>query len=276
MGRIAAIIVAAAVAAFSGNALAQQPIDFAQVGIKTIDLGKNTYRLEGAGRQHHGRGRHRRHHRRRQPVRTALRQDQGGDHGDLAAAREVSRSPRTITAIIPAASSASRTTARSAWRRTTSVSALPPERPTASPATRRRRGRRPASRSRPISAARTTVETGGRKALLTHVNNAHTDGDTFVYFADANVLATGDLMSNTKRYQSIDFANGGDIRGVIKAMDAMLAVANGRRRSSPATARRRPAPTSTNTRRCWSPRTSASRSSSTRARAKQRCWPRGR
>ncbi len=71
-----------------------------------------------------------------------------------------------------------------------------------------------------------TIETGGRKALLTHVNNAHTDGDTFVYFADANVLATGDLLSNTKRYQSIDFANGGDIRGVIKAMDAMLAVAN--------------------------------------------------
>ena len=73
----------------------------------------------------------------------------------------------------------------------------------------------------------TAVETGGRKAMLTHVNNAHTDGDTFVYFADANVLATGDLMSNTKRYQSIDFANGGDIRGVIKAMDAMLAVSNG-------------------------------------------------
>ena len=71
-----------------------------------------------------------------------------------------------------------------------------------------------------------TVEAGGRVAKLTHVNNAHTDGDTFVYFADANVLATGDLMSNTKRYQSIDFANGGDIRGVIRAMDAMLAVAN--------------------------------------------------
>src|SRR4029079_2862185 len=36
------------------------------------------------------------------------------------------------------------------------------------------------------------VETGGRKAQLTHVANAHTDGDTWVYFADANVLATGD------------------------------------------------------------------------------------
>ena len=32
-----------------------------------------------------------------------------------------------------------------------------------------------------------TIEVGGRKAVLTHINNAHTDGDTWVYFADANV-----------------------------------------------------------------------------------------
>ena len=37
-----------------------------------------------------------------------------------------------------------------------------------------------------------------------------TDGDTS--FADANVLSTGDTSNNTKRYQTIDFANGGDIR----------------------------------------------------------------
>ena len=70
------------------------------------------------------------------------------------------------------------------------------------------------------------VEVGGRKAQLTHVNNAHTDGDTWVYFADANVLATGDTCNNTKRYQTIDFANGGDIRGMIAAQDAYLAVSN--------------------------------------------------
>ena len=127
---------------------------------------------------------------------------------------------------IPAGSSDSRTMARSAWRKTTSASALPPERSTASPATRRRRAPEAGIPKQTYIGGTITVETGGRKALLTHVNNAHTDGDTFVYFADANVLATGDLMSNTKRYQSIDFANGGDIRGVIKAMDAMLAVAN--------------------------------------------------
>ena len=71
-----------------------------------------------------------------------------------------------------------------------------------------------------------TLEVGGRTAQLTHVNNAHTDGDTWVYFADANVLCTGDTMNNTKRYQTIDFANGGDIRGMIRATDTYLKVAN--------------------------------------------------
>src|SRR4051794_4758460 len=39
------------------------------------------------------------------------------------------------------------------------------------------------------------LETGGRKAKLTHIANAHTDGDTWVYFADANVLCTGDTAN---------------------------------------------------------------------------------
>jgi glyoxylase-like metal-dependent hydrolase (beta-lactamase superfamily II) len=71
-----------------------------------------------------------------------------------------------------------------------------------------------------------TLTVGGRTAQLTHVNNAHTDGDTWVYFADANVLCTGDTMNNTKRYQTIDFANGGDIRGMIRATETYLKVAN--------------------------------------------------
>ena len=71
-----------------------------------------------------------------------------------------------------------------------------------------------------------TVEVGGRKAILTHVNNAHTDGDTWVYFADANVLCTGDTMNNNHRYQTIDYANGGDIRGAIRATEAFLKIAN--------------------------------------------------
>ncbi|HEX5867025.1 MAG TPA: MBL fold metallo-hydrolase [Beijerinckiaceae bacterium] len=70
------------------------------------------------------------------------------------------------------------------------------------------------------------LEVGGRTARLTHVANAHTDGDTWVYFADANVLATGDTMNNFKRYQNIDFANGGDVRGMIRATETYLKTAN--------------------------------------------------
>ena len=71
-----------------------------------------------------------------------------------------------------------------------------------------------------------TVEVGGRKAMLMHINNAHTDGDTLVYFADANVLCTGDIMNNNHRYQQVDFANGGDIRGVVRGTDEFLKLAN--------------------------------------------------
>jgi glyoxylase-like metal-dependent hydrolase (beta-lactamase superfamily II) len=70
------------------------------------------------------------------------------------------------------------------------------------------------------------LEAGGRKAQLTHVANAHTDGDTWVYFADANVLCTGDAVNNNKRYQNVDYLNGGDIRGMIRAVDTFLKVAN--------------------------------------------------
>jgi cyclase len=71
-----------------------------------------------------------------------------------------------------------------------------------------------------------TIEVGGRKAELHHVYNAHTDGDTWVYFPDANVIATGDVMNNRHRYQQVDFANGGDIRGMIRASNDWLALAN--------------------------------------------------
>jgi glyoxylase-like metal-dependent hydrolase (beta-lactamase superfamily II) len=71
-----------------------------------------------------------------------------------------------------------------------------------------------------------TLEVGGRKAMLMHINNAHTDGDTLVYFADANVLCTGDIMNNNHRYQQVDFANGGDIRGVVRGTNEFLKLAN--------------------------------------------------
>ena len=71
-----------------------------------------------------------------------------------------------------------------------------------------------------------TLEVGGRKAQLTHIANAHTDGDTWVFFADANVLCTGDTANNLRRYQNIDYANGGDIRGMIRALDTYIKASN--------------------------------------------------
>jgi cyclase len=70
-----------------------------------------------------------------------------------------------------------------------------------------------------------TVAIRGREALLTHATNAHTDGDSWIYLADANVIFTGDLFYNNSRYPTIDYANGGDIRGMVRANDAFLKLA---------------------------------------------------
>jgi len=71
-----------------------------------------------------------------------------------------------------------------------------------------------------------TIEVGGRKAVLNHTYNAHTDGDTWVYFPDANVICTGDIMNNNHTYQQVDYGNGGDIRGMIRATNDWLKLAN--------------------------------------------------
>jgi glyoxylase-like metal-dependent hydrolase (beta-lactamase superfamily II) len=72
----------------------------------------------------------------------------------------------------------------------------------------------------------------GRVADLKNIPNAHTDGDTYVWFKTANVLATGDTFTNG-RYPNIDFANGGNIKGMIAAADAYLKLTNAKSRIVP-------------------------------------------
>ncbi|HKS19945.1 MAG TPA: MBL fold metallo-hydrolase [Bradyrhizobium sp.] len=72
----------------------------------------------------------------------------------------------------------------------------------------------------------------GRVADLKHIPNAHTDGDTYVWFKTANVLSTGDTFTNG-RYPNIDFANGGNIKGMIAAADAYLKLTNAKSRIVP-------------------------------------------
>jgi cyclase len=72
----------------------------------------------------------------------------------------------------------------------------------------------------------------GRVADLKHIAAAHTDGDTYVWFKTANVLATGDTFTNG-RYPNIDFANGGNIKGMIAAADLYLKLTNAKTRIVP-------------------------------------------
>jgi len=72
----------------------------------------------------------------------------------------------------------------------------------------------------------------GRVADLKHIENAHTDGDTYVWFKTANVLSTGDTFTNG-RYPNIDFANGGNIKGMIAATDIYLKLTNAKSRIVP-------------------------------------------
>jgi glyoxylase-like metal-dependent hydrolase (beta-lactamase superfamily II) len=79
--------------------------------------------------------------------------------------------------------------------------------------------------SRTYESGSITLEVKGRSAKLTHFARAHTDGDTYVYFADANVLSTGDTFNNG-RYQNSDWINGGNLAGMIAVVDVYLSIAN--------------------------------------------------
>ena len=53
---------------------------------------------------------------------------------------------------------------------------------------------------------------------------AHTDGDTFVYFPDSDVLHLGDVFRTTT-YPIIDTYNGGTLAGTIEALEMAIAMA---------------------------------------------------
>src|SRR5262245_60678649 len=63
-----------------------------------------------------------------------------------------------------------------------------------------------------------TLRLKGRSADLRHPVDVHTDGDTTITIADANVLVAGDLVF-FGRYPNIDFVYGGSIDGMIRGAD---------------------------------------------------------
>src|SRR5258707_1361428 len=222
MNRIALICLAASTALLAGAAGAQTPapaptpapfIDWEKIQIKTTDLGNKTYRLEGQGGN----------------ITVAVGTDGiimvDGQFAPLSAkikAAIAAISPLPVKYLINTHFHGDHTGGNENFAKDGTIIVAQDNirvrlaAGTANGITGAKTEPRPADalpKETYIGGTR-TVQVGGRTAQLTHVTNAHTDGDTWVYFADANVLCTGDTSNNTKRYQTIDYANGGGIPGL--------------------------------------------------------------
>jgi cyclase len=231
MHKMTLAALATSVAFFAGPALAQQNVDWSKVEVKTTDLGHNTYMLEQEGPSGNVGGN----------VIVAVGSDgiimvdaNFAPMHDKIKAAVAKISPLPIKYVVNTHFHGDHTGGDAAFHKDGATivaednirlrlmggtvngltgAKTPPVDPAGLPTETYYGGEK-------------VIEVGGRKAVLTHVYNAHTDGDTYVYFPDANVLCTGDTFNNTKRYQTVDFANGGDIRGMARANAAYLALSN--------------------------------------------------
>ena len=68
-----------------------------------------------------------------------------------------------------------------------------------------------------------TIHINGHKIVLMHVHNAHTDGDTFVWFPESNVLHMGDCFFKD-RFPYIDLGSGGSVQGALRAIEAAMMI----------------------------------------------------
>jgi cyclase len=228
----------AAIAALSGPALAQQPPapaappppDFSKVEIKTTDLADNVYMLEGQGGN----------------ITVAVAKDgiimvdgQFAPLHDKIKAAITAISSQPIKYLINTHYHGDHTGGNELFARdgVTVVSQINVSNRLAAGTSNGLTGVKtpPAPQGALPSKTYTNISKirlKGRVADLKHIANAHTDGDTYVWFKTANVLSTGDTFTNG-RYPNIDFANGGNIKGMIAAADAYLKLANAKTRIVP-------------------------------------------
>jgi len=219
MRSIAWATAAATIALFAASADAAQQQDFSKVEVKTTDLGRNTYMLEGAGGNvtvavgtdgvimvdaqfapMHDKLKAAIAKLTNQPVKYLINTHYHGDHtgGNAAFGKE------GVTIV--------------AHQNLRSRLANPPpgangQTPAAAP---------PEALPRQVYTDRTTVSVGGRTAQVVHIE-AHTDTDSVVYFPDANVLAVGDT-GGPNRYPNI--ALGGGIDGMIAGTQTYINLTN--------------------------------------------------
>ena len=70
-----------------------------------------------------------------------------------------------------------------------------------------------------------SLHLNGDEAVINHVEQAHTDSDSLIYFKNANVIHMGDTFTNGP-YPFIDVGNGGSIDGVIEAAKIGISLAD--------------------------------------------------
>ena len=66
-----------------------------------------------------------------------------------------------------------------------------------------------------------------------YMPQAHTDGDIYVYFRKANVIAAGGVVSED-RWPILDFQTGGWIAGLVAGLDSLIAISDDKTRIVPA------------------------------------------
>jgi glyoxylase-like metal-dependent hydrolase (beta-lactamase superfamily II) len=70
-----------------------------------------------------------------------------------------------------------------------------------------------------------TLDFGAETLEYGYLQQAHTDGDLYAYFREANVLAGGGVVSSD-RWPLLDWETGGWIGGLVAGYDSLLRIAN--------------------------------------------------
>jgi cyclase len=89
-----------------------------------------------------------------------------------------------------------------------------------------------AGRPTKVFYATDTATLGDKKIELGYLINAHTDGDAYVRFPDANVIAAGDVLA-PQRDPVLDWFGGGWLGGRVDALAKLLTLGDARTRYVP-------------------------------------------
>ena len=76
------------------------------------------------------------------------------------------------------------------------------------------------------------MNAGGERVGYGYLIDAHTSGDIYIFFRDANVLAVGDVVSPV-RDPKLDYLTGAWLGGRVDAMDRLLKLSDDKTRIVP-------------------------------------------